>query len=77
MANVKCMSHATMMEGRKMLQFWVELLPLFVVRWMARDLPSRHIAGRTVTVPRPGVMIQVNEFNKENKCVNSPAFSVF
>ena len=47
-----------------MLAMWTEVLPLFVVRWLAlrmceRVLMSREDAARVVAVARPDVYIKI------------------
>lgn len=44
-----------------MLSWIVEFLPLFVVRHLAQDCERTYIGGRQVTVPRPGVLIEVDK----------------
>lgn len=44
-----------------MLKAWVEILPLFVVRLLARRCESIRVGTRQVHVPRPGVMIEAEE----------------
>lgn len=44
-----------------MLRAFVEVLPLFIVRLLARDCEAIRVGSKLVHVPRPGVMIEAEE----------------
>jgi hypothetical protein len=50
-----------------LLRNWTELLPLFVVRLLAQRCESIRVNGLVVRVPRPGVMIQVEDTGVEKR----------
>lgn len=47
-----------------MLSWWVELLPLCVVRLMAGNCTSKVVHGRVFAIARPGVLIEQQQLVK-------------
>lgn len=52
-----------------MLRAFVEVLPLFIVRRLARDCEAIRVGTKLVHVPRPGVMIEVIEKPDRDDCL--------
>lgn len=59
-----------------MLNTWTEILPLFVVRLLARSCVRVRIGTRLVHVPRPGVMIEVIEKPDRDACLTGYGLGV-
>lgn len=54
----------------------LEILPLFIVRLVAKQCPARRVGDRLVQVPRPGVMIEVEEKIDRDDCLTGYGLGV-